>query len=296
LTRRPARAAVAAKPVDEHRIGLALGGGGARGLAHITVLEAFDDLGLVPCAISGTSIGAMVGSAYAAGIPARDLREHVHDVLRSRTRVVRRIFGERPGTLFDLIDFSPFSSALLDGERLLKIFMPLAVPETFSELRIPFVAVATDFYDRSPVVLADGPLRRAVAASIALPGLISPQTIDGRLLIDGGMVNPLPFDQLQGKADFTVAVDVIGGNPRQGNRRPSRIELIYRSSQIMQYQIVKMQLREHPVDILIVPDVDRYRVLEFFKARAIMESGESARDELKHRLDALITGGWRRTP
>lgn len=296
MTRRPVIAAVRPRPVDEHRIGLALGGGGARGLSHITVLQAFDDLGLKPCAISGTSIGAMVGSAYAAGISAQDLREHVLDVLRSRTRVVRRIFGERPGTLFDLIDFSPFSSALLDGERLLKIFLPLAVPEAFSDLRIPFVAVATDFYERSQVVLAQGSLRRAVAASIALPGLISPQTIDGRLLIDGGMVNPLPFDQLRGKADITVAVDVIGGNPRQGNRRPSRIELIYRSSQIMQNQIVKMQLREHPVDVLVVPDVDQYRVLEFFKARAIMDSGDGARDQLKRRLEALVTGGRRKTP
>lgn len=296
MTRRPVIAAARPRPVDEHRIGLALGGGGARGLSHITVLQAFDDLGLKPCAISGTSIGAMVGSAYAAGISAQDLREHVLDVLRSRTRVVRRIFGERPGTLFDLIDFSPFSSALLDGERLLKIFLPLAVPEAFSDLRIPFVAVATDFYERSQVVLAQGSLRRAVAASIALPGLISPQTIDGRLLIDGGMVNPLPFDQLRGKADITVAVDVIGGNPRQGNRRPSRIELIYRSSQIMQNQIVKMQLREHPVDVLVVPDVDQYRVLEFFKARAIMDSGDGARDQLKRRLEALVTGGRQRTP
>jgi NTE family protein len=146
------------------------------------------------------------------------------------------------------------------------------------------------------VVLSEGSLRKAVAASIALPGLISPQTIDGRLLIDGGMVNPLPFDQLQGKADLTVAVDVIGGNPRQGNKKPSRIELIYRSSQIMQYQIVKLQLREHPVDLLIVPDVDRFRVLEFFKARAIMDSGESARDECKRALEALISGARRKTP
>lgn len=265
-------------------------------MSHITVLEAFDDLGLKPCAISGTSIGAMVGSAYAAGIAATDLRDHVLDVLRSRTRVMRRIFGERPGTLFDLIDFSPFSSALLDGERLLQIFMPAEVPESFSDLQIPFVAVATDFYDRSAVVLSEGPLRKAVAASIALPGLISPQTIDGRLLIDGGMVNPLPFDQLQGKADLTVAVDVIGGNPRQGRRKPSRIELIYRSSQIMQYQIVKLQLREHPVDLLIVPDVDRFRVLEFFKARAIMDSGESARDDFKRALEALISGARRKNP
>lgn len=284
----------APSPGIEHRIGLALGGGGARGLAHVTILEAFDELGLAPCFISGTSIGAMVGSAYAAGISATDLRLHVLDMLRSRTRVVRRIFGERPGTLFDLIDFSPFSSALLDGERLLELFMPADMPERFEDLQIPFVAVATDFYDRSAVVLSQGPLRKAVAASIALPGLISPQTIDGRLLIDGGMVNPLPFDQLRDKADFTVAVDVIGGNPRQGNKKPSRIELIYRSSQIMQYQIVRMQLREHPVDLLIVPDVDRFRVLEFFKARPIMDAGEAAKDELKRGLDALISGARRK--
>ncbi len=273
----------------EDSIGLALGGGGARGLAHVTMLEAFDELGITPCRISGTSIGAIVGSAYAAGLNATEIRAHVQDTLRSRTQAIRRVLTEGTGNVFDLIKFNPFSSSLVDGAILLDIVMPVGVPDTFEELKIPFSAIATDFYGRHPMVLEEGPLIQAVAASIALPGLISPQIIDGRFLIDGGMVNPLPFDQIKGRADVIVAIDVTGGPTERDDKLPSRAELLFSSSQIMQHSLVKAQLEQHPVDIFLAPDVDRFRILEFFKADQIMDAARPAKDDLKRMLESAIS-------
>lgn len=270
------------------RIGLALGGGGARGLAHVTMLEAFDEMGLTPCRISGTSIGAMVGSAYAAGLTAAEIRGHVQDTLRSRIHAIRRMLTEGAGNVFDLIKFNPFNSSLIDGAVLLDIVMPAGVPGTFEDLKIPFSAVATDFYGRHPMVLDKGPLIQAVAASIALPGLISPQIIGGRLLIDGGMVNPLPFDQIKDRADIIVAIDVTGGPAGRNDRPPSRAELLFSSSQIMQHSLVKAQLERHTVDIFVAPDVDRFRILEFFKADRIMDAAQPAKDDLKRMLETAI--------
>ncbi len=275
---------------SEPSIGLALGGGGARGLAHVVVLEAFDELGLTPVAIAGTSIGAMVGAAYAAGIAAADIRVHVNDTLRSRRQALRRIFSEGAGGVLDLFSLNPFGSAIVDGIPLLNLALPDGVPEDFGALKTPFSAVATDFYGRCQTVLSAGPLVPAIAASIALPGLISPQVIGGRLLIDGGMVNPLPFDQIVDRADIVVAIDVTGGPVGDDAAMPSRAELLFSSTQIMQHQLVQANLKDHPVDILITPDINRFRVLEFFKAGEIMMAAEPAKDELKRALEKIVTG------
>ncbi len=272
----------------ESRVGLALGGGGARGLAHVAMLETFDELGITPCRISGTSIGAIVGAAYAAGLSAEEIREHIEETLRSRSKTVRRVLSERAGSVLDLINFNPFSSSLVDGAVLLDIVMPDGLPDTFEGLNVPFAAIATDFYARKQMVLEQGPLIQAIAASIALPGLISPQTIDGRLLIDGGMTNPLPFDQIKGHADITVAVDVTGGPTKGTRKEPSRAELLFASSQIMQHNLVEAQMQLHTVDVFVAPDVDRFRILEFFKAREIIDAALPSKDELKRKLEAAL--------
>jgi len=134
------------KPAREARkppsIALALGAGGARGLAHIAVLEALDEMGLAPIAIAGTSIGAIIGAAYAAGMKATRIRAHALSVLRNRTKVFGSLFEARVGRLGDL--FARGNPVLLDGERLLDRFWPDEVPDAFEDLVIPFTAVATD--------------------------------------------------------------------------------------------------------------------------------------------------------
>src|SRR4051794_17972815 len=263
---------------------LALGAGGARGLAHIVVLEAFDELGLAPAAIAGASMGAVVGAAYAAGMPAREIRRHVGHLLRDRASLMSALIAARVGRLTDVI--SGFGNPLLvDAERLLDRLWPDAVPEHFADLRLPFQAIATDYFARSEVVFGEGPLLPAVAASIAIPGLIRPVRIGDRLLVDGGAVNPLPFDHLIGRADVLVAVDVTGGPSPNPSRAPGGFDVMFGALQIMQGAIVAAKLKIYRPQIVVRPAGERFRLLDFFEARAILAAAEPAKDELKRELE-----------
>jgi|SRR5215207_9541889 NTE family protein len=263
---------------------LALGAGGARGLAHIALLEAFDELGARPAVIAGASMGAVVGAAYAAGMSGREMRTHAVHALRERSEVMAALIAARVGRLSDMLAGfgNPF---LIDGERLLDRLWPEAIPERFDQLSLPLIVVATDYYARAEAVLAEGPLAPAVAGSLAIPGLIRPVKIGARLLIDGGAVNPLPFDHLIGRADVLVAVDVTGGPVPHPTRTPSGFDAMFGSLQIMQAAIVSAKLKIYRPEIVVRPAVDRFRILDFFDARAILAAAEPAKDELKREIE-----------
>lgn len=269
------------------RIGIALGGGGARGLAHIVVLEAFDELGIAPARIAGSSIGAMVGAAYASGIPAKDIRDHALAALKSRRGALRRLISESGPTVFTLLNPQRASFALLDGEMLLDVFWPVGIARKFEELKIPLTVSTTDYYARKERVFDQGLLRDAVSASIALPGLMSPRRIDGRVLFDGGIMNPLPSNHLT-DVDITIGIDVTGGPIENGDIIPAVGDMFFRSLQLMQHAITEGQLALRPLDILIRPAVDSYRVLDFFKVKEIVPAAEPAKDELKRKLEAVL--------
>jgi len=263
---------------------LALGGGGARGLAHIVVIEAFDELGVKPSLIAGTSIGAVVGAAYAAGMSGRAIREHATATLRDRSGVMAALIASRVGRLADIVSGfgNPF---LIDGERLLDRLWPEAVPERFEDLALLLEVVATDYHARAEAAFTMGPLGPAVAASIAIPGVIRPVRLGERILVDGGAVNPLPFDRLIGRADVIVAVDVTGGPPPPGGRSPAGFDLMFGTLQIMQAAIVAAKLKIYRPEIVVRPAVDRFRILDFFDARAILAAAAPAKDELKRELE-----------
>jgi len=273
---------------SDPKIGLALGGGGARGLAHIPMLEVFDELGIKPAVIAGSSIGALAAAGYASGLTGSDIRVHALEALKSRREIAKRLVGKRAGDFFKLLEFSSRTTARIDGMHLLDLFLPPGVNEDFSELKIPLIVVATDYYARKEKIFETGPLRKALSASIALPGLFAPCHADGRLLIDGGIVNPLPFDKLMSRADHIIAIDVTGGPVENVDRPPNNADLVFRSSQIMQRQITKARLQLMPIDILIAPDVDRFRVLEFHKVKEILAASEPAKDEFKRKLEVLM--------
>ncbi|MGF7162338.1 NTE family protein [Rhodoligotrophos appendicifer] len=275
------------------RIGLALGGGGARGLAHIIILEAFDELGLRPARIVGTSIGALIGAAYAAGFTAAEIRAHAEGLLINRRELVRRVLADRETSLLQFFGFRPLSGSVVDGRILARAVLPEGMPNDFKDLHIPFMAMATDFYGRCEHPLTEGPLIPALAASMALPGLISPQRIANIVLVDGGITNPLPFDRL-GDVDVTIAVDVTGRPIGSGDRLPTGPELWFRSSMIMQHLIVTAKLERSPPDILVVPEVDQVKVLEFLKVQQILKATEPAKEELKRKLSALLPKPTRR--
>jgi NTE family protein len=276
-------------PSKRPRIGLALGGGGARGLAHIVVLETLDDLGIKPDLISGTSMGAIYGAGYAAGLTGKALRAHTEETLSQRVDLIRQVISARSDPIGKFLSFLPIRASLLNAEVLLDTILPSKLPATFEALMIPLRTVSTDFYAQAPIVTASGPLRRAVAASMALPALFTPVMLDGRAAVDGGFVNPLPFDVIAGDADITIAIDVSGNAPGDGKgAQPSGFEVLMASSQILQRSIVREKLRAGRPSIYIDCAVDAFNVLEFHRFREILKSAEPAREFLKRELDRVL--------
>lgn len=268
------------------RIGLALGGGGARGLAHIPVLEAFDDLGLKPARIAGTSIGAIMGAGYASGLSGRDLRDIVLEIFADRNSVLSRLWQLRPRRFADVFRAGPVQ---FDPERVLEVFVADYLPEMFEDLQIPLRLIATDFYGCREIDFESGPLLTAIAASIAIPAVFRPVRFEGRHLIDGGVVNPLPFDGLRDHCDVVLAVDVVGAPvPREKSDEISMLDSLFGSTQILMQAITSQKLKQEQPDILIRPPHDSVRVLDFLKAGSILESAEPLREITKSRLASLL--------
>jgi NTE family protein len=264
-------------------LALVLGAGGARGLSHILVLEALDELGVRPALIAGCSMGAIVGAAFAAGLSGRDLREHVAITFKDRARVIAKLLDARIGKFTDLVR-GIGNPVLIDGERMLDLFWPDAVPDRFEELAIPFLALATDYHLHSEVVLTSGPLTPAVAASLAIPGLVRPVVIGERVLVDGGAINPLPYDRLMAPGRIVMAVDTSAPATISDRRVPEPLEAMVGVSQILTRTIVQRMIERQPPDILIRAGVDSIGGLDFFKAKAILEAAEPVKDEVKRRL------------
>ena len=269
---------------------LALGGGGARGLAHIAVLEALDAMGVKPAAIAGTSIGALIGAAYAAGLSGKDIRRHVIHLAHRRGEITRRLLAARAGTLADLFTGAIGQATQLDAEKFCAQFLPEKVPADFAALDIPFIAMATDLHRRQEAPLDSGPLHPALAASIAIPGLFRPVVLDGRILVDGGATNPLPVDQLRGRADVTVAVDVFGAASAERNDMPSAWESVFTTLLIMGSTIVAAKHKNDAPDLLIQPNVGIFRTLDFYQASAILRVADAVKAEVKEKLGALLAG------
>lgn len=267
---------------------LVLGGGGARGIAHIVALEALDEMGLRPACIAGCSIGAMMAVAYASGLSGKEIKDHALAILGDRVKTARRLLSRGAGGFTSLFDFSPFRSVFIDGEVLLDIVLPPGVAQDFGQLQIPTQIIATDFYRREEHVFDAGPLRPAVAASIALPALITPQRVGSHVLMDGGLVNPLPVNRVEGLARISVAIDVTGNTANEDGGVPTTTEAMYGAVQIMQQTITEAKLKEHPADVLIKPPVARFRVLDFFKVKEVLRAAEPLKDELKSKLEAAL--------
>ncbi len=234
--------------------GLALGGGGAKGLSHIPFLAALDEMNVRPAFISGCSIGAIVGAMYASGLPVAEITRRFED-----------------DSVFDAA-MRLFSTGLSSGltASVLRNILPVS---NFSELAIPTIVVASDYWTREQVLISEGDLATAVAASAALPGLILPVTRDGRTLIDGGCVNPVPFDVLKDKVGQIAAINVAGvKDDSDQSQSPSRANAIFVAFQIMQNSILREKLKATPVEFLAQPGLRNIRVLDFDKADLIMES------------------------
>ncbi|CFW99012.1 Patatin [Candidatus Filomicrobium marinum] len=270
------------------RIGLALGGGGARGLAHILMLEVFDEMGLRPQLIAGTSIGAIFGAAYASGYTAAQIRTHTEEILKSRLEILRQAFSARQEPLQRFMNVFQLRSSIFNAEALLDLIMPPRTAADFASLEIPLKVIASEFSEQKQMVLSEGPLLQAVAASMALPGLFTPVEIDGAILLDGGLVNPLPFDVLAEDTDITIAINVTGAGRVASEGKPSAFETIVTSLQILQQSIVREKVRTRKPDILIDVEVGNFHVLEFHKLDKVLEAAAPAKARLRQQLERIL--------
>ena len=266
---------------------LALGGGGARALAHVAVLEALDELREKPVAIAGSSMGALLGAAYAAGMSGKDIRRFILALVHDRAEVFRRLIAARAGTFASLLNVG-FDVALLDAEKFCGQFLPSDIPDRFDGLAIPLVIMASDLHRREPVAFTSGALKPALAASVAVPTVMRPVVIEDRVLIDGGATNPVPFDQLRGRADVVVAVDLSGGPTDSRRDIPGAWDCLLATLSLMGGAITAEKVRHGPPDLMLRPKVGAFRALEFLQASAILRVAQPIKAELKERLAALI--------
>ncbi|MFH1872987.1 MAG: patatin-like phospholipase RssA [Pseudomonadota bacterium] len=281
------------------KLGLALGSGSARGWAHIGVIRALAEAGYVPDVVAGCSIGAFVGAAYADG----DL-----DQLEGW------VDGLAWKEVLSLIDVS-FSGGLIKGEKLIEFFQRHFVDKEFSRLPLPFACVATDLATGREVWLREGSVAGAVRASIALPGLFTPVLHNDRLLVDGGLVNPVPVSLCRAMgADVVIAVDLgsdrMGGGARHkpvvaaradatgddqepgwaarlrktfsrprlanGDLLPSMAGVLSTSIHIMQMRIARSRLAGEPADVLLTPRLGHLALMDYHRGSEAIEEGRAA--------------------
>jgi NTE family protein len=271
----------------EPSFAIAFGGGGARGLAHIHVIEALDELGIKPRTIAGSSIGAIMGAGMAAGMTGREIHHYARSILGRRAEVAARMWRARPGTLSEIME-GGLRVSQFNVERILEAFLPDAVPATFEALNIPLKVTATDFFGHRPAIFESGDLHSALAASAAIPAVFRPVRRDGMLLIDGGIYNPVPFDLIEDDADITIAIDVVGAPSDGGRRRPNSLELMLGATQLMMQSISAMKLKSTHPDILLRPPVSRFRALDFLKIESVLAETASIKDQLKAAVEAAV--------
>lgn len=282
----PAAVAAGGKPPG---FGVALGGGGANGLAHVPLLETLDEMGLRPSLIAGSSIGAVIGALYASGMSGREIRQLVTEFfLSSEDRSGDGLLSEQARKLWEMVEVEFGNGGLLSGESLISFLFERLETRRFEELSIPLIVTAADLWDREEVVFDTGPLLPAVQASMALPGVFEPVLHEDRVLVDGGAVNPVPFDLLFDRCGIVIAIDVSGVRTRAEDGGADYFETIFNSVKVMQQAIVDAKLQQRRPDIYLAPRIVDVRALEFYRADEVFEMSRSAAAQLKEQLRGLL--------
>ena len=271
------------------KIGLALGGGGARGLAHLPVLEVFDELGIRPHRISGSSIGAIVGALYASGISARGIREYVESHLKvKKGKHALKLETRNLMQMVKLLDLDFSGTGLIKGEHFSHFLYEILEVEDFSDLKIPLTVIAADFWNSSEVVYQSGPILPAVKASMSVPGVFTPVSYDGRVLIDGACVNPVPWDHLGG-SDITIGVNVLGRlQPAKNLKPPKAARVVLETFELLQRTILRQRIRCDSPDLLLNPPITGVGLFDFHKAETVYQQSEGIVDELKRFLGGVL--------
>ena len=285
------------------KVGLALGSGAARGWAHIGVIRALEEAGYKPDIIAGCSIGAFVGAACASG----DL-----DMLEEW---VGKLTWQN---VLKLLDPS-WAGGLIKGEKLIDFFRQHFLDHDFSSLQVPFACVATDLANGREVWLKEGSVADAVRASIAMPGLFTPAERNGRLLVDGGLVNPVPVSLCRYMgADIVIAVDLGAdltgralrreeivtdaeserswlqrlrgsiGLGASGSVTPSMMSVMSSSINIMQVRIARSRLAGEPADVLLTPMLSGLGLMDYHRGPEAIVEGRAAVERMLPALEFAL--------
>ncbi len=276
---------------DSPRIGIAMGSGSARGLTVIPYLEAIDELGLRPSVVAGSSMGAFIGAGWASGMSAREIREHAIEVLGSMNAILSRLWNTQMSGLKNL--FREGIPMQFDAERVIEAFSPAALAETFEDLEIPLFVVATDFRTWHQLVFHSGPLKPAVAGSIAIPSFFRPVPFANTLLVDGGVVSPLPLDAAAPTSDFLIGFDVNGDpSDHDPTRPPTPLDVGFGAAQIMMHVLIANTIAAYPPDVYVRTPVARFGAFEYWRIREILAASDADKDrfkrELTDKLEAFI--------
>ncbi|TDL99803.1 MAG: patatin [Flavobacteriaceae bacterium] len=287
---------------ERKKVGLVLSGGGAKGYAHIGALKVIEHQGIKIDYIAGTSIGAIIGGLYASGYSAQQIEELIERIdfskfmtpgkQRSYKGLYDKTYNEKYFVELELNKkFAPqLPSGIVNNqaplELLSQFFKPVHDITDFSQLKIPFICVATNAETGGEKIFESGYLPEVITASSAFPSLIEPVEIDGSLYIDGGLVNNFPVDLLKDKVDIIIGVDVSSGlySKEELNSVPLLIE------QITSYQMVKKTKESRDlVDILIRPNIAGFGVTDFDQNKTLIALGETAALLQLDKLKALST-------
>ncbi len=286
--------ATAEKAKDRPSIGLVLGGGGARGLAHVGVIKVLEDNQIPIDVIAGTSMGAIVGSLYASGYSADELVNITtemdwHGVFNDKTARSRSTFRRKADEFGFLTDYKitfkdgkiVLPQGIIQGQNLfLELSNLLAKTRSvgkFEDLPIPFRLVATDLSTGKPVVMKDGDLATAVFASMAIPGLIPPVERNGKYLIDGGLVNNVPVNLARELGADIVIVVNVGTDPKSADDINNFIEVLRQTQIILTHENTRAQIATlNTDDILITPSLEGVSAASFDQAETMAEIGAEA--------------------
>ncbi|MBN2029588.1 patatin-like phospholipase family protein [bacterium] len=260
------------------KIGLALGGGGARGLCHIEFCKALDELGLKPAVISGTSIGSIVGAFYAGGMAGSEMKK-----LTSQLSVL---------DYTKMVDFSIHSrGGIMKGKNVMDFLRKNLPVKTFEELPIPLKIIATDYWKRRQLIFDTGELIPAIRASISIPVIFEPVQMNEIIMIDGGAVNPVPMSVIRDKCDLLIAIDVSGTNtPPKKKSMPSMFDTIINTFHISETVFVENQLKTYHPEIYIKPQLVNIQILDFHRSKEIMESVRQDVLRFKEELRKQLAG------
>lgn len=264
------------------KVALALGSGGARGWAHIGVIRALQRRGIEPDIITGTSIGAMAGAMLAAGV----FETFVQELSQLSTLQLTRFFTE----------FHFPQSGLLGGKPIVEwLSRPhLLGDRTFDDLEKPFAAVATDLHRGCAVTLNSGSVVQAVRASISIPGIFDPVRLGNTVLVDGGIVEPIPIQAARALgANVVIAVDINTGQPEdcipdaleEPNKIPNVVTTLLQTMRVIENTSCNVVLERDTPEVLILPEVGHFNPLDFWTGKQLIAAGEAAVDAVQKELE-----------